>query len=803
VRSLFQYLPANPAAFTFSVVAAGCLASCGGSAYRQNADNEVGALLQDIPEFGIEANESSRLRNPATDDFPPIPRDDSAARSVSEAVLGKDVYPDGNPATKLESDTWRDWLPLDKDGQINLNLPAAVKLALTHSPDFQREKEDLYLSALDVTYERFRLDPKPFLDGSTKVARSGASGDTDGVSSVRSGLRGVAGAGTSWVASVASQLTFDLSNGATSFGGSLANLTLTRPLLRGAGKRIYRERLSQAERTLLVDARRMEQFRQGFFLDVVTGGNPVSGPSRGGGGFASTGLVAGFPSSRTGASGVGGFFGLLQSVQGIRNQEANVAKLRDSLAQLDAAFDAGRIGNRLQVDQARQALYNAQSSLLASKAGFETRLDGFKMTLGLPPDLPVKVDASYVDRFRLTDPNLAELQEQTVDMLNAIRDPLVSPDVNSLRVRLEEALMFYSSQKRSLGSFIEDRAELRRRLPQRKEWFLRLRDRSDLKEAGMSGDAFRDKDLDAIAEQLELSGERLTADFTKSREDMETLRADLPNLEVQEVRSRLAAGLADFSGLLLELSLARASARLEAIVMEDVRVEAKEALEVARERRLDWMNARAKLVDVWRDAALARDDLRSDLDLVLSGDVGSNRSDAGHFKADEGRLSFGLQFDTPLSKLAERNDYREALINYQRARRDYLAYQDGAYRSLRNTARIARLSQLNFELARSAVRGAIAQVDLARLRLQQPPQPGKNAQFGATTARDLVNALNDLLDASNAFLQVWVGYEALRMRLDFELGTMRLNEEGLWLDPGPILARKFMSKEKNEPMPAP
>ena len=425
------------------------------------------------------------------------------------------------------------------------------------------------------------------------------------------------------------------------------------------------------------------------------------------------------------------------------------------------------------------------------------------MTLGLPPDLPVKVDASYVDRFRLTDPNLAELQERTVNLLNAIRDPLISPDVNSLRVRLEEALTFYSSQKRSLGSFVEDRAELLRRLPQRKEWFLRLRDRSDLKEAGMTGDAFRDKDLDAIAEQLKLSGERLTADFTKSREDMETLRVDLPNLEIQALRSRIVAGLADFSGLLLELSLARASARLEAIVMEDVRVEAKEALEVARERRLDWMNARAKLVDVWRDAALARDDLRSDLDLVLSGDFGSNRSDAGHFKADEGKLSLGLQFDTPLSKLAERNDYREALINYQRARRDYLAYQDGAYRSLRNTARIARLSQLNFELARSAVRGAIAQVDLARLRLQQPPQPGKNAQFGATTARDLVNALNDLLDANNGFLQVWVGYEALRMRLDFELGTMRLNDEGLWLDPGPILAKNFMPKEKNEPVPAP
>ena len=188
MRSLFQYLPANPVAFTLSVVVAWCLASCGGNAYRQNADKDVKVLLQDIPEFGIEANESSRLRNPSAEDFPPIPRDDSAARSVSEAVLGKDVYPDGNSTTKLESETWRDWLPLDKDGQVNLNLPVAVKLALTHSPDFQREKEDLYLSALDVTYERFRLDPKPFLDGSTKLDRSGVAGDTDGVSSIRSGL---------------------------------------------------------------------------------------------------------------------------------------------------------------------------------------------------------------------------------------------------------------------------------------------------------------------------------------------------------------------------------------------------------------------------------------------------------------------------------------------------------------------------------------------------------------------------------------------------------------------------------------
>jgi hypothetical protein len=35
------------------------------------------------------------------------------------------------------------------------------------------------------------------------------------------------------------------------------------------------------------------------------------------------------------------------------------------------------------------------------------------------------------------------------------------------------------------------------------------------------------------------------------------------------------------------------------------------------------------------------------------------------------------------------------------------------------------------------------------------------------------------------------------MRLDFELGTMRLNNDGIWLDPGPILAKNFIPEGGN------
>ena len=85
--------------------------------------------------------------------------------------------------------------------------------------------------------------------------------------------------------------------------------------------------------------------------------------------------------------------------------------------------------------------------------------------------------------------------------------------------------------------------------------------------------------------------------------------------------------------------------------MEEVEVDAGEAWEIASAERLDWMNARAALVDVWREADLARDDLRTDLDLVLSGDLGSDRlGSTGHFKSSEGRVRVGLELDSPLSR---------------------------------------------------------------------------------------------------------------------------------------------------------
>jgi hypothetical protein len=115
-------------------------------------------------------------------------------------------------------------------------------------------------------------------------------------------------------------------------------------------------------------------------------------------------------------------------------------------------------------------------------------------------------------------------------------------------------------------------------------------------------------------------------------------------------------------------------------------------------------------------------------------------------------------------------------------------------RDLRATLRQLKLDDLNMELRRAAVHVAITQVDLARLRLSeparpvpavapgQPTQPGGQSQFGDTVARDLVNALIDLLNVENDFLSVWVDHEVQNLSLDFLLGTMELDGRGVRIE---------------------
>lgn len=259
-----------------------------------------------------------------------------------------------------------------------------------------------------------------------------------------------------------------------------------------------------------------------------------------------------------------------------------------------------------------------------------------------------------------------------------------------------------------------------------------------------------------------------------------------------------------------DLSLIQARSRLETSAINPVDLQSCEAFFIASQNRVDWMNSRASVVDAWRLIEFNADDLESDLDIVFQGDIGTTQDDPFRFRDANGRLRVGLQYDAPLTRLAERNNYRESLINYQQARRSYMQFVDSVSFGLRNTLRTLALNEVNFELRRKAVHLAINQVELALLRLNEPPRQSQgadpaaasSASFGPTAARDLVQAIADLLQAQNDYLSVWVNSEVQRMSLDLDLGTMQLDERGMWIDPGKYIGKAGAVVDPFCPTPA-
>jgi hypothetical protein len=186
------------------------------------------------------------------------------------------------------------------------------------------------------------------------------------------------------------------------------------------------------------------------------------------------------------------------------------------------------------------------------------------------------------------------------------------------------------------------------------------------------------------------------------------------------------------------------------------------------------------------------------------GTVGNNPV---QFRAPTGSLQVGLQFDAPFTRLLERNNYRQSIIDYQQERRQLIQWEDYLHETLRQLLRNLELDKANLEIQRRAVVIAIRRVDGTREVLNQPPPeppPGQTAgQLGPTVAQDLTTALNDLSTSQYTLTSVWLDYYATRMRLARALGVMQLDECGMWVDQPLSAAAQLKPEEVPLPPPLP
>ena len=281
----------------------------------------------------------------------------------------------------------------------------------------------------------------------------------------------------------------------------------------------------------------------------------------------------------------------------------------------------------------------------------------------------------------------------------------------------------------------------------------------------------------------------LGQEFEEAKATQRTLRDGLSEDTKDATVRGTVVLLGDFLRLVQGSILVQARARLEAVTVETIDLTSGDAFEIALASRLDFMNARAALVDSWRLIRVNADALQSVLNVTANGDVRTGRNNPVSFRAATGTLRAGVEFDAPLTRLVERNNYRESLINYQRSRRDFIQSRDSLHLGLRVLLREIEQLRTNLEIQRRAVAIAIRRVDLTRAALNAPvppPLPGQPpAQFGPTAAINSLSALSSLRDTQNNFLSVWLTYYAARMRLSRELGIMFLDSAGRWIDPPP------------------
>lgn len=691
-----------------------------------------------------------------------------------------------------------------------IKLEQAVELGLINSREFQDRREDLYLAALPVTLERFSFATQAFF--TEQVVRDFASSQLPDAgrfwrADTTAGLGRNFITGASLLASFANQVVIELGSNRPEVAVSTLSLSLVQPLLRGGGLAVTLEGLTQAERNLLYAIRSYARFRKLFYVAIAAGGDYTNNP------YGLQGLAVNL------GRGVGanltapsiGYLSLLQQAAVIANQRTNVSFLERLLEQYQAYGEGGQISD-LQIGQVEVQLLNSRGNLINGGGGtvgirqYLDALDNFKLQLGLPltvgldlDDAPLRPMREQIGRFEAVYEQLRRLaaeanrydpNEPPAQSRPRWRRYLTESDLVKGTAFAEGILNRWDALS---GLSNEELAARVRDLTRRRSALLdRRADRRVRNEPEPPDEARQLRQLEADLELVTFE------QALRAYEAQPWLREKEPT----QARLREAAFRAMVNAF-LQLVLEARNERLAAIrrqwprlpplavgdtdlLTADLDTAYTAGIQTALTRRLDLMNARALVVDAYRQIAVLANSLQGVFDVRYDGNavtpLGDNRPFA--FDARRSRQQLTVRAELPLVRRAERNQYRAALIAYQRQRRTLMAFEDNIANDVRAEIRLLRTLAELYKIQQRVVELGYSQVDSARETLFAPLAAGTNLDAGASAAltQQLLQAQSSLLSAQNALFNLWVSYQAARMNLYLDLELMQLDDRGVWID---------------------
>lgn len=394
-------------------------AGCSTTRYREAADKEAYAVIAE--------------KSPDVPNMPPAFTIDAPKDEVS--LEGLEKVQDADPAMGEGAQ--------QEVGAPIISLERALALAVTHNRQYQGAKERLYLQALNLTIERHRYEPIFSGKGSATLARTASevsspntfsnalsqagvaigalegltgqpadtlrqfaeivqqSGTEIGLDKPQTDVAGertaaantnigldvlLKGGGRIAADLTTNVLRYLLGGGGASSGTTLA-ASFTQPLLRGAGKDVNAERLTQSERDLLYAVRDFVVFRKNFTVEVCSA-----------------------------------YYGVLQDRDVVHNAYQSYLNFQKSLARQRAFAEEGRL-TQAELGRLEQAQLSSEISWVNALRSYKQALDQFKIQLGLSTDLNIALDQKDLQTLRdngLKHPSLTDEEAVKVALVTRL-----------------------------------------------------------------------------------------------------------------------------------------------------------------------------------------------------------------------------------------------------------------------------------------------------------------------------------------------------------------------------------------------
>lgn len=346
---------------------------------------------------------------------------------------------------------------------VRLGLAQAMQVGAQNNRAYQSAKEDMFAAALalDLQADAFRRTLSGLLTATATEDRSGmdsGSGDTgtgDAAATDSKGsepTRGVTGDAKFGVsrkfttgAEVAAGLTLNLVKLLTldrdAAYGLMADMSVTVPLMRGSGRDIVMEPLTQAERDLVYAVHAFERYKRAYAVRTMKL-----------------------------------YFDVLEKRQQMSNLTENVKGVALAARRAEELGRAGRLPE-VQVNLARQDELSGKDRLNSALHAVESALDALKLELGLPTDARIDLQESDLDRLRApgegrdvapaSEPEAMRVAlEHRLDLRTArskVEDAerAVRVAADALRAGLELKAAGSAGESRGLGSASRDDGRIR------------------------------------------------------------------------------------------------------------------------------------------------------------------------------------------------------------------------------------------------------------------------------------------------------------------------------------------------------